>query len=180
LNLFQCLKHQGGTDKAEACSNWAMPASNAFSADLPGGCVGIWLSALQLQHPACRGPVNHVAASKLEAAWHSDTSQFFQSDCQLQSHHCLLCRCAPFLHALAAITPNANELIAIADAVQQQQGLPPLPINERCSALPQQLLAQLAPAAAVVLQQGGYQNSASCSSHCLLYNVCHCLLYNVS
>lgn len=73
----------------------------------------------------------------------------------------LCCRCVPILHSLAAISPNANELWAIADAVQQQQGLPPLPRprpgSQQCdhsSASPQLVLAQLAPAAAVVLQQG--------------------------
>lgn len=83
-------------------------------------------------------------------------------------------RCASFLHGLAAITPNANELLAIANAVQQQHGrLPLLPHAGGGSGgsldgssnssgggggdvepTPQQLLAQLAPAAAVVLQQG--------------------------
>lgn len=71
----------------------------------------------------------------------------------------VLCRCVPFLHSLAAITPNAHELLAIADAVQQEQGLPALPrpaggVRESSSTSPQQLLAQLAPAAALVLQQG--------------------------
>lgn len=70
-----------------------------------------------------------------------------------------LCRCVPFLPSLAAITPNAYELLVIADAVQQQQGLPALPrpaggVPEHGSTSPQQLLAQLAPAAALVLQQG--------------------------
>jgi hypothetical protein len=70
------------------------------------------------------------------------------------------CRCVSFLQNLAAITPNANELLAIADAVQQQQGLPPLQrppgaVSESSSpSSPQQLLARLSPAAAVVLQQG--------------------------
>lgn len=66
-----------------------------------------------------------------------------------------------FLSDLAAITPNANELLAIASAVQQQQELPPLQLpaagavsEGSSSSSPQQLLARLAPAAAVVLQQG--------------------------
>jgi hypothetical protein len=71
----------------------------------------------------------------------------------------------PVLSALHAITPNGNELLAIADEVQQAAGLPPLPHPQPAASgsggggtqpglLPQQLLAQLAPAAAVVLQQG--------------------------
>lgn len=64
------------------------------------------------------------------------------------------------MHGVAAITPNANELLVIAEAVVQQQGLPPFQrpaasaVCEQSSSSPQQLLLQLAPAAAVVLQQG--------------------------
>ena len=57
---------------------------------------------------------------------------------------------------LTYITPNANELLAIANAVQQQAGLPALRTVslQEDQHSPQQLLAQLVPAAAVVLQQG--------------------------
>jgi hypothetical protein len=73
----------------------------------------------------------------------------------------LLLRCVPFLHGLAAITPNAQELLVIANTVQARHGLPPLQqpaaavvSEQHSSATPQQLLAQIAPAAAVVLHQG--------------------------
>lgn len=92
-------------------------------------------------------------------------------ECLLQLSQGLCCyfvlllarRCVPFLHALAAITPNAHELLEIANAVQARHGLPPLQqpaaavvSEQHSSATPQQLLAQIAPAAAVVLQQGGF------------------------
>jgi hypothetical protein len=71
------------------------------------------------------------------------------------------------LRHLSFITPNANELLAIAAAVQQHERasssrassranhshpLQPSALEQACS--PQQLLAQLVPAATTVLSQG--------------------------
>lgn len=74
----------------------------------------------------------------------------------------LACRCVPVLRWLTFITPNANELLAIAAAVRQQaptlsnsssssSAVPAVPEQVCC---PQQLLAQLVPAAATLLLQG--------------------------
>lgn len=59
------------------------------------------------------------------------------------------------LRQLTYITPNANELLAIAAAVQLQVGRLPLHTPASLAAnSPQQVLAQLSHAAAVVLQEG--------------------------
>eukprot|EP00878_Enallax_costatus_P033766 GHUV01037321.1.p1 GENE.GHUV01037321.1~~GHUV01037321.1.p1 ORF type:complete len:329 (+),score=129.42 GHUV01037321.1:2786-3772(+) len=66
-------------------------------------------------------------------------------------------RCLSILRHLSYITPNANELLAIAAAVQQQAGLPALQQPVRLlegQQAPQQLLGQLARSAALVLQAG--------------------------
>lgn len=76
-------------------------------------------------------------------------------------------RCVPVLQHLTFITPNANELLTIAAAVQQQQHTSShtgsaassnaalqQQVSLEQASCPQQLLAQLAPAAATVLSQG--------------------------
>lgn len=94
---------------------------------------------------------------------------------------CTCCRCVPVLQHLTFITPNANELLTIAAAVQQQQHTSShtgsaassnaalqQQVSLEQASCPQQLLAQLAPAAATVLSQG--------KPCCLLLAACCVLL----
>jgi hypothetical protein len=103
------------------------------------------------------------------------------------------CRCVPVLQHLTFITPNANELLTIAAAVQHQQQqqqqqqqhtpssshaaaaaqnssslLQPSALEQMCC--PQQLLAQLVPAATTVLSQGTF-GGLLFAAGCYLYSI---------